>query len=341
MLRNRYLYNLIAFLSLCAATCACTSDSFHVDGTIAGVTRQNLRAVYYADGAMRMVPVMVEGGKFSFDGRSADPAMVELYTSDRSLLGRFVAANGDKINCSFDRADPWNVTIEGNDLSDRWASFIRKNAAILGSGSQSDVNALVAGYVDGHAADPLSSLLLLTLYDSRSDPRGAADLLDKTDPDYRPRSLMEGYEHLLAAANDSAVRAPVKTLRVYGVRDSMTTVSPSRTGVTLISLSTSVSGRSDSIVRRFRALSKGATGRRLSIVDLSLDTDTAAWRASIAADTARWFQGWLPGGLGSSAVGTLGVSSVPFFIVTDSAGRQLYRGAALSEAVTTVETFLK
>lgn len=341
MLRYRYLCIIITALCVLAGGWGCSSDSFHVEGKIVGAGRQNLRAVYYADGAMRMIPAMVENGGFAFDGRASEPALVELYTSDRALVGRFVVKNGETIRCEFDRKNPWSMTVEGNELSGRWAEFLRHNERLLSDGSRADVNALVADYVERHQADPLSSLLLLTLYDSGADPAGAARLLEKTDPAYRPRSLLEGYEHLLAVVNDSAATSPIGSLRVYSAHDSMMTFRPSRRGLTLISFSISGAGRGDSIVKRLKALSKGKKSDKLSILDLSLDADTVAWRKSIASDSARWTQAWAPGGLASSAVGSLGVSRVPYFIVTDSAGRQLYRGGSMTAAAQTVENLLK
>lgn len=339
MLRYSYLCFIIAVLSLSVS--GCSSDGFHVEGKIAGAGRQNLRAVYYADGAMRMIPAMVENGSFAFDGRASEPALVELYTSDRTLVGRFVVKNGENIRCEFDRKNPWLMTIEGNELSGRWAEFLRDNARLLSEGSRADVNALVANYVERNSDDPLSSLLLLTLYDAGADPTGAAGLLAKTDPDSRPHSLLEGYEHLLAVVNDSLAAAPVGPMRVYSVHDSMMTFRPSKRGVTLISLSTAATGRSDSIVKRLKTLSEGGKSGSVSILDLSLDADTVAWRESIAADSARWTQAWAPGGLGAAAVEPLAVSRVPYFIVTDSAGCQLYRGGSLAAATSAVEKFLK
>lgn len=339
MLKHGYLCLLSALLAVILA--ACSSDSFNVEGHIEGGGRQNLRAVYYADGAVRMVPAMVIDGKFSFTGRAAEPAMVELYTSDRRLLGRFVVKNGETIRCEFDYRDPYDVTIEGNELSGRWAGFLRDNSEILARGDRAEVNALVARYVEHNPSDRLSSLLLVTLYDSASDPSGAQKLLDSIDPAARPFSVLEGYAGMLASVNDKSALAPVRELRLYSSKDSMATYRTARHKASMICFSTAGSGRKDSIVNSLRRIAKATSGADRLILDVSLDGDTVQWKRAIEKDSATWTQAWAPGAVAAASVAPLAIDRLPFFIVTDSAGNQLYRGAELLKAETAMTDKLK
>lgn len=339
MLKHGYLCFLSALLAVVFA--ACGSDSFNVEGRIEGAGRQNLRAVYYADGAMRMVPAMVIDGKFSFTGRATEPALVELYTSDRRLLGRFVAKNGETIKCEFDYRNPYAVTIEGNELSGRWADFLRDNSATLVNGGSNAVNALVARYVEHNPSDPLSSLLLVTLYDSASDPAGAQRLLDRIDPADRPFSVLEGYAETLAAVNDKSALIPVRELRLYCLKDSMATYRPSRHKASMICFSTAESGRKDSIIKTLKRLAKATSGADRLILDISLDADTLQWKQAIEKDSATWTQAWAPGAAAATSVEPLAIDRLPFFIVTDSAGNQLYRGSELVKAEAVMTNQLK
>lgn len=339
MLKHGYLCLLSALLAVILG--ACESDSFHVEGRIDGMARQNLRAVYYADGAIRMVPAMVIDGKFAFEGRATEPALVELYTSDRNLLGRFVAKNGETIRCGFDRRDPYNVTIDGNELSGRWADFLRDNSQVLAAGDNLRVNALVARYVEHNPSDQLSSLLLVTLYDSASDPAGAQKLLDGMDPGSKPVSVLEGYAELLASVNDKSNLMPVRELRLYSLKDSMTTYRTAGHRASMICFTTAESGRKDSIVKTLRRLAKATSGTDRIILDVSLDADTARWRQAIEKDSATWTQVWAPGAAAAASVEPLAIDRLPFFIVTDSAGNQLYRGSQLLKAETVMTNQLK
>ena len=340
MLKHGYL-SLLAFLLAIAGLSSCGSDSFHVEGRVLGIGRQNLRAVYYADGAVRMVPAIVMDGKFSMDGRSAEPAMVELYTSDRQLLGRFVAKNGETIRCEFDRGNPFNVTIEGNELSGRWADFLRNNSSVLSGGDSGRINALVADYINHNPADRLSSLLLVTLYDSASDPVGAQELVDRIEADTRPVSLLEVYAELLAVVNDKSRMMPVSELRLFSVKDSMCTYYPSRYKASLLCFTTAGTGRKDSVVKALRRLSRSTKGYDRLILDVSLDADTAQWRRTIENDTAVWTQAWAPGSVAAGPVASLVIDRLPFFIVTDSTGNQVYRGSMLAEAEAAMTNQLK
>lgn len=339
MLKHGYLCLLSALLAVILG--ACGSDSFHVEGRIDGMARQNLRAVYYADGAIRMVPAMVIDGKFSFEGRATEPALVELYTSDRNLLGRFVAKNGETIRCGFDRRDPYNVTIDGNELSGRWADFLRVNSQVLAAGDNVRVNALVARYVEHNPSDQLSSLLLVTLYDSASDPVGAQKLLELINPDSKPVSALEGYAELLASVNDKSNRIPVRELRLYSLKDSMATYRTVGRKASMICFTTAESGRKDSIVKALKRLAKATSGTDRLILDVSLDADSVQWRQAIGKDSATWTQVWAPGSAAAASVEPLAIDRLPFFIVTDSAGNQLYRGSQLLKAETAMTNQLK
>lgn len=339
MLKNGYLCLLSALLAVALA--ACGSDSFNVEGRIEGVGRQNLRAVYYADGAVKMLPAMVIDGKFGITGRAAVPTLVELYTSDRRLLGRFVVKNGETIKCEFDYHNPYDVTIQGNDLSERWADFLRGNSDTLARGGSAAVNALVARYVEQNPSDQLSPLLLVTLYDAAADPAGAQKLLDSIDPDNRPSTLLDGYAEMLAAVNDESARIPVKELRLYSLKDSMATYRTTRHKASMICFSTAGSGRKDSIITTLKRLAKATSGADRLILDVSLDADTVQWKQAIEKDSASWTQAWAPGAAAAASVAPLAIDRLPFFIVTDSAGNQLYRGSELVKAETVMTNQLK
>ena len=78
----------------------------------------------------------------------------------------------------------------------------------------------------------------------------------------------------------------------------------------------------------------------MAVVDLWLDADTLMWNRAFRSDTIPWQQAWVPGSVAGSAMAPLGIPTLPYFIVTDTAGRQLWRGTSARLARSAVITRL-
>ena len=106
----------VAVAALVAALSGCgNSDSFHIEGTIEGAPTMNLRVAYYGDGALKMGVTAVLDGKFKYDGASSEPTLVEIMDNDYRTLAWLYAANGDELECTLQRNNPYAVTVSGSD----------------------------------------------------------------------------------------------------------------------------------------------------------------------------------------------------------------------------------
>lgn len=57
--------------------------------------------------------------------------------------------------------------------------------------------------------------------------------------------------------------------------------------------------------------------------------------------SAIWLQTWAPGSVASTNIGKLSIPRLPYFIVADSTGAQIYRGPSISTAENTISGKLK
>lgn len=319
----------IAIVALAVLAAGCSSGTFRVDGEVRGLGTQTLKAIYWADDALRVIPATAIDGKFSFEGKASEPALMEIVTSNRRVLARVIVESGDAITLSLDNANPYAITAKGNDLTERWAEWIRNNAGQLGSADPRKANEAIANYVEGHPDDMLSTLLLVTSYDAKTDPDGAAKLINMIEDKARPSAVAQGWAELVAyAAEDSLAKAKIAPLKVYNGGDSILTMEWGKKPKTLLAFSTDNTGRRDSVVEALRKLHKD--GRR--VIDVSVEPDSAEWRFCIESDSAKWTQVWAPGGLGAPTIQELRIPRLPWFIVVDSIGQPLYRGPSLTEA---------
>ena len=115
--------------------------------------------------------------------------------------------------------------------------------------------------------------------------------------------------------------------------DSLRSYNPRHSRLSLIVISDNKSGRADSIVPQLRRLRRTYNDKTAGHSGLFGRRDTTVWKQSIRNDSSRWLQGWGAGSLASPAISRLGVRSLPFFVVADSTGKQLYRGLSIAQAL--------
>lgn len=337
---KKYLYKLLIALPLMLIFAACgNDDEFTIRGKIKDNPTLNLRIIYYGNGALQTAITAANEGEFEFHGNTKRPAIIEIYDNDYRIIGRAYAVNGETIECEFDRNDVNNVKLSGNAVVEEWSKFLTKNAEGLRLRGRI-ANRLVADYIKANPDNVLSSILLLTSYDSSENALQADSLLSSISAAARPHDLVDGYNFMIQRLVSNKAMGKVVPIPYFAKGDSLIIYNPSRSELSLIALSNSESGRMDSILPALRRLHNLATDKKLKIMDISVDQDTLAWQRSVRQDSAKWAQGWVAGSVASPGLNTLGISRVPYFIVCDSSGKQLYRGPSIVEAEKLLKTKL-
>lgn len=320
-------------LALGAVSCG-DSESFTVEGKIEDNATMNIRYIYYANGVLNRGITASREGKFEFKGISSTPTIVEITDNDYRSLGRLYLANGDRVECTLTRGNPYAIKVNGSDVSGRWAGFLNDNADALKSRA---ANETVEKYVSDHSDDVVSTLLMLTSYDSSRNALKADSIMSSISQDARPSSLVDGYNAMLQRLVAQSASEPVIAIPYFNRRDSLASFNPDSRPWSILVMSDEYSGRRDSIVPSLRRIRKLKKADDILIVDLSLDRDTIKWHKSTLNDSATWTQGWVAGSVASPGIDRLGVPSLPYFIIVDSTGVQTLR----TTSVTAAENFIK
>lgn len=324
--------NLLTLL-LAMIMASCGDDSqFRIAGTIEGLGTQNIRLIYYSDGAVRAQTTTVIDGKFSTIGYAPKPTILEIYSSDKALLGRLMVKNGETIECSIDRGNRYKASFEGNSVSSQWGKFLSDNAETLSTGDYTANNELIAKYITANSNNTLSTVLLLTEFYTPENELLADSLLSSIALEARPRDLVDSYASMLAHLNSETARGNVRPMNLYSKGDSLYSYNPSASSFSLLCFSMPDRECRDSIVPQLSALSKKQKTETLKIIDISFAEDTTQWKRSIKKDDATWNQCWALGSVQAKGIDRLAIPRTPYFIVADSAGRQLYRGSSISNA---------
>ncbi|MBO5456663.1 MAG: hypothetical protein J6A20_09120 [Muribaculaceae bacterium] len=342
---TRHIYLLVIMLLGVVMTGCGNDDEFVINCRIKDLGDKGVEMVYFNRGLQR-VSFHPDDGKVTLRGSSPDLTPVEVFTLDNRLLFTCVAKNGDELEVKLDPSKVGAITIEGNDISEQYAKFISTNAeTLVNTRDAAGINALITKEVTAHPDRISSALILMTMFHAPGYEMLADSLIHILVPEARPSALMKSFAALVGEQVSTSARGNVRGMTFHTGRD---TVNGHDTIVRFMptfhsyGLLVFVSDRkSDTITNRLNELIKDYHRRRLEIMELSFQSDSATWRRSIRIDSAKWTQAWVPGGNAASQIRNLAVPTTPFFIVTDSLGKQLYRGRSIASAVDTLRYRLK
>lgn len=308
-------------LLLAAAFALCVScsndDQFRVNGTLEDNATMNLRIHYTVNGSLRTIVTAARDGKFEFFASSPQPTVVEINDYENRPITRLYAVNGETFDITIDRTKPFGVKIEGNDVSSRWADFLRTNGEAFTAGSG---NEAIAQYIGSHPDDILSTLLLISYYDSSADAYAADSLLSLIDAKARPTSLTESYTMMLERLVTENTTEPVAPFRFVNA-DTARTFRPSDSKASLLAFTLDDAEDYTQLAEKLEREAKKY--KEAAVLDLRTNPSAKSYEG---ADTCARVLGRLPGGIVALGVEKLGIPCVPFFIVTDSLGQQRYRG---------------
>lgn len=346
-------------LALLSATGCGSGPEFRIDGTVEGLGTQNLTLVYYDNDAVQQVNAPAVDSRFSMIGRTGSPTLVWVYNNTGTLLGRLIVEGGDAVEATFSINNPLDIRVKGNDDAVLLAKFMRDNATLLNrvtstaststgrhragtaTATQADYEALnqaVESFVRKNRKSVAAAVVLSEFYNPAwSAQAKATELLELIPADYRPNAVTASMMSLVAATEypDSLLTAkhsPLrKGIRVFSASGDADTLRISRGRSTLLMFTRDGSRRSDSVSGLVESVIQT---QRTRIVDISLDNDTATWHRSLPDDgqTDPVNRYWVPGATASAGINDLKIWCEPFFVVTDSTARILYRGPAASKA---------
>ena len=181
-----------------------------------------------------------------------------------------------------------------------------------------------------------STALLSTYFNPRGYERTADSLFSLLSPEVRTPALTHNFNSVLASQLAASAGRELSSLTLYDHSDSVVTFSTRRKSYSLIAIVGTDPTQRDSVIPAMKSLSTGNWGARVAILEISTAPDSTAWKSSVAPDTVSWRQTWEPVALTSHALSRLSIPSVPFFIVTDSTGTQLFRGQSVTEATSAI-----
>jgi hypothetical protein len=321
----KHLHYITMFLIAAALMSCGGGNSFKIDGELVHVDGAAVRVVFNSDSGIVDQWVDVDKkGHFTFKGEASQLTIVNLLDHSDKLIANMVAVNGDHLKVKGDASVAMSVKVKGNKVNEDWQLFRNEHAAFYTDPNPSRLNAAIEKYVRENATDVLSTALLVADYSDYSDIEKVKNLFNGIDLLAKPESLTAGM-NLKGRKTSSLPRLMTLTLVKHGG----TFEEIKLTGkYSLINMWVNPQQSRETMIGKLQDLDKG-----VQVIDVLAEGDTLHWHQTIGNDPAQWKHYWAPGGPIEQGIQLLGVTSMPWYAVTDSTGLVVYSGTSLSSAL--------
>lgn len=320
-------------LLLVIALASCSSDSFKIDGDIAELGGNVVKVVFRGDsGIVDSTAEVDKKGHFTFKGTAAQPVIVSLLNNRSEQLAMVVAANGDHLKIKGKAGTAGSIKVKGNRLNEKWQLFRDEHAAFYSDPNPSRLDAAIEKYVREHPADMLSTVLLVADYSDYSDLDKVNQLLMSIEEQARPESLIAPLTGKTMGKKKTNLPRLMSLNLVKHGGDFEEIKLTDR--IVLLSLWANPQPDRKDLVAKLQGLNES-----IKIIDVLTESDTLHWHQTIADES--WPHYWAPGGPLEQGIQLLGITSMPWYAVTDSTGMIVYSGPSLDSATKKATDIIK
>lgn len=256
-------------------------------------------------------------------GSTHYPTVVYVYSASGKLMTVFYAERGDEIVIN-GNITPWEV--KGNEINEDWSAWRKKNATALNAHDWKMINQAVAEYVRKHPKNKLSTLLLANDFEWRDNEKEYRSLWSMLSGSACDKELITAlgvdYKTLTSPYNQA-----IKSLEIIGPGDTVYKILPTESDYTVLYFWHNPDRRVIDL-QQLRTTLK-ASKSTIKVAEVNMQSDTLGWSYRLQRDTicsADWLHGWAPGAMRNKALEKLNIPSLPYYIIIDKKGTQIYRG---------------
>ncbi|MCH5325975.1 MAG: DUF4369 domain-containing protein [Duncaniella sp.] len=335
---DRFIRFTVLFLAPLLVACG-GGKGFKIEFEVDGLGNKGVEMVVSDGRTVSRSQIHPKNGRFTASGEADRPMLAEFFTLDGSRIFSAVVGEDVRMKVSF-AIDSLYTTLQvsGSPDMELYASWLTDNSLYFESDETDEVNALIASLVASHRESAASALIMVTEFRSAGHALQADSVFNLIAPQARSAGLTAAFSAAVGRQTLPESLRPLLRMSLPVGRDSNYIYIPQQQSYSLIAFSDV--RKPDSVVRRLRGLARGFPLRRLRVLEISCAIDSSDWRSAVMADSVCWHQAWVVGGVASSRLSRMALPRVPFYIVADSLGTQLYRGESLFTADTLLRSLL-
>lgn len=346
---------ILAFIALTVMSivASCSKPEFTIDFKFPDDFVGNYMINYYAWDSQKGTWIenvaSIQSGTAHVDCATKRPTLVYIRDASTSTKSITVyAEHGDKIVITGENNDMNTWKVKGNKMTERWSDWRNRNADILSRSRDKftpEKEKIISNYVNDNKSDRLSTLILLTEWDRRSNPEGFLKLWNSIDEGAREQQLIEmcgapdllGVEFIVdAKGNLAAAKSKnIKELTIRTFDNGLDTLRFGKAKSTIMYFHYDNNADRERAIDSLRSVAKEYpdTTKRI-IATVSMQPDSVLWRNMSRRDTIRGgLRCWVPIGLADPSMVKAGVTRIPWFVVIGKDGNRAYSGDDPDEAI--------
>lgn len=332
LIRNIFLFSLVVLT-------ACGKNEFILKFDLPSDVTDNYTVDYYATdtngGRTIQAVASVREGKCELKGFTKQPTLVTI-TKRNSVFPLVIYAEKNKvIEISGQGSLPLDWEVKGNEINETLSSWRLENNEIWKENLPDSVNNAVEKFVEENEFNPVSTILMLCYFQRKDHERKYTELMSLLKGEAKnPMWLrLVGRSDQLIHSYSYPARLENIVLRAYN-KGKDTLIIDKKNPVLMLFWQTGYADRKD-MIDSIKALEKEFPDSSRIIADVCLEVDSLAWKNAVKKDSLnKDMKRFLAvRGMATPSMMKLKVDAVPYFIVFDKNGEQIYRGADLPSAI--------
>ena len=328
------------YLFLLSLLCliGCRKNEFTLDFNLSPEVTENYDITYYAtdvDGGKTVQTVAsIRDGKCNLKGVTKRPTLCYITMHHSRLPLIIYAQRGEKIEITGEDKTPMHWEVAGNEINEELTVWRMKNLDRLVENNEDSINLAVRNYVEENPDNPVSALLLSNYFYRDKDEWEYADLMSILRGETKEHDWLK-----ISGRSDQLVAyysypAKLKSMVMRSEKGGTDTLIIDKKNPVLLMFWQPGNSVRKNLIDSIKAIDKEFKDSVKLIADICLDVDSTGWRNAIRKDSLDNIKRfWAPAGINDPVVEKLQVKAIPYFIVMNREGEQIYRGRTISEAL--------
>lgn len=330
------MYRILPFLLLILLA-GCKKNEMTLTFDLSPDVNSPCRIVYYAssrnEGMLRETVAQITQGKGELKLPQKNPSLLFLLATGQELPAAVLYGEaGNNFTVTGKNGDIREWSITGNEVTDSLSSWRIRNINLIKANDSKGINSAVADYVKKNPDSEAAAVLLYVYFCRRGNEKEFSDLLSLLN-----KKLLEN-EKLMAALSAADLMTGLPDSPSYPSKLILTgqdgyadTLNFGSDGTTLLLFRMASRGLTEVSADSLKALVNRKGSKK--VAEIFMDTDSLNWKRHISDDSIAGMKRlWMPLGLADSVAMKMQVKRLPYYIIIDSQGKELYHGDDWKEA---------
>lgn len=332
---KRYIFLIVLLLLM-----SCGKNEFTLRFDVDASVTDNYDVTYYATDVKGGITVQavasVREGKCLLTGITKRPTLAFLNSRMADYPLVIYAQRGDKVDIGGEGNNPLQWVVKGNKINEKLSEWRSENIGKLQSHDPDSVNFAIKKFVEENPEEPSSTILLLCYYDRGLDEQGYVELMTSLKGDAKKDEWLKIVARADQMVYHHSYPAKLESLVMRSVKEGADTLKINNADPVFLIFWQSSDNDRKNTVDSLKWLEKSYPDSTLLIADVCLDADSLGWRNAMRKDSLELIKRlWAPTVFTDPAVTKFKVKALPYYIVFDKEGNQVYRGKNLPDAMKT------